>query len=150
MAIKCEVFKERPEGFQASMEAAGCYCTCGDKLLMVLRDVSRPQGNTWCIPGGKLEDGEDAQEAVVRELFEETGLEVADGLQFVGTLYVRALKDHAFHVFSKPFTRLPVIALDASELCEARWVTLSEALELPLIGGGTECLRHFEEWRSRR
>lgn len=117
---------------------------------MVLRDVSRPQGNTWCVPGGKLEQGEDAQQAVVRELLEETGIEVAESLEFIGTLYVRATKDHACHVFSKRFTHLPEIVLDLSEHQEARWVTLSEALELPLIGGGTECLRHFEEWRSRR
>lgn len=50
-----------------------------DELLLQLRD-----GNThidphrWCLPGGHVEPGEDAEAAAHRELLEETGLKVEE------------------------------------------------------------------------
>lgn len=36
---------------------------------------SAPEGDAWQMPQGGIDDGEDAQEAALRELFEETGIE---------------------------------------------------------------------------
>ena len=44
------------------------------KILLVLRDTE-PQKGSWCLPGGYLQWDETAEEAVVRELKEETGLD---------------------------------------------------------------------------
>lgn len=38
--------------------------------------------NTWGLPGGNAEPGEDLSSVVVREVFEETGLEIADAKPF--------------------------------------------------------------------
>ncbi len=54
------------------------------RLLMVLRG-REPARGTWSLPGGKCEPGESAREAVVREVAEETGLEVAP-LYVVGSV----------------------------------------------------------------
>ena len=43
------------------------------KLLLVRRSVEPGRGD-WCLPGGFIEVGERAEEAVLRELEEETGL----------------------------------------------------------------------------
>src|SRR3954470_12515482 len=43
------------------------------RLLLVLRTKPPGQG-TWSLPGGRVEPGEDAAAAVVREVAEETGL----------------------------------------------------------------------------
>jgi 8-oxo-dGTP diphosphatase len=43
------------------------------RLLLVLR-ANPPAQGLWSIPGGRVEPGETAHDAVVRELLEETGL----------------------------------------------------------------------------
>ena len=42
------------------------------KILM----TRRQDNGQWCLPGGRMEPGESAAEAVEREVFEETGLRV--------------------------------------------------------------------------
>ncbi len=44
-----------------------------NQILLVKRNVA-PGNGRWCLPGGFIEQGETAQEAVLRELKEETGL----------------------------------------------------------------------------
>lgn len=45
-----------------------------NKILMVLRNKS-PEKECWSIPGGAVEFGEKLETAVIREIYEETGLE---------------------------------------------------------------------------
>ena len=47
------------------------------KILIVKQRVDGTRG--WSLPGGKLERGETLEQAVVRELKEETGLDVSAG-----------------------------------------------------------------------
>jgi ADP-ribose pyrophosphatase YjhB (NUDIX family) len=63
------------------MEAIRTRCAGGvvrddrDRLLLVLRG-QEPDRGRWSIPGGRVEAGETSQDAVVREVFEETGVRV--------------------------------------------------------------------------
>ncbi len=46
------------------------------RVLMIKR--AKKEGNlVWAFPGGKVEDGETKEEACIRELYEETGLNVS-------------------------------------------------------------------------
>jgi len=47
-----------------------------DKILMTLRNEKACEGAhmKWELPGGKAEPGEDAEDAVTREILEETGI----------------------------------------------------------------------------
>ena len=49
----------------------------GDKLLLVHHKSLGRTGSLWAPPGGGMEYGEDAQEALKREFLEETGLKVS-------------------------------------------------------------------------
>lgn len=51
-----------------------CYCTENDSILMVKRG-NHPFMGKWALPGGFLEPNETAEQAVRRELMEETGVE---------------------------------------------------------------------------
>jgi 8-oxo-dGTP pyrophosphatase MutT (NUDIX family) len=56
--------------------AAYAVLTAGDRVLLTrLRD----SGGLWTLPGGGIDHGEDPRVAVVREVYEETGLELTPG-----------------------------------------------------------------------
>ncbi len=67
--------------------AVGVVCLKGDAVLLIRRGQPPLKGD-WSLPGGKLELGERLQDAALRELKEETGVEaqilglidVVDGL----------------------------------------------------------------------
>ncbi|WRZ77644.1 NUDIX hydrolase (plasmid) [Streptomyces sp. NBC_01237] len=48
-----------------------------DRLLLLNQDTDGPR--SWSLPGGKVEDGETLEEALVREMREETGAEIEVG-----------------------------------------------------------------------
>jgi 8-oxo-dGTP diphosphatase len=56
--------------------AVGVICLRGDDVLLVQRD-SAPMAGHWSIPGGRIEWGESAKAAALRELKEETGCNAA-------------------------------------------------------------------------
>jgi 8-oxo-dGTP diphosphatase len=64
-----------------------------DRVLVVRRSETETfLPSHWSIPCGKIEKGERPEEAVLRELKEETGLDGED-VQFVGQTFFRSLWD---------------------------------------------------------
>ncbi|MDO6562896.1 Nudix family hydrolase [Amphritea sp. 1_MG-2023] len=55
--------------------AAAIFNPAGE-LLLALRDTQQHQGGLWEFPGGKVEEGESARDALARELAEELGIEI--------------------------------------------------------------------------
>ncbi|MCS7124023.1 MAG: NUDIX hydrolase [Candidatus Bathyarchaeota archaeon] len=55
----------------------GAIIVCDGKILLEKRK-GEPGRGKWSVPGGLVELGETVEEAVVREVKEETGLDVAD------------------------------------------------------------------------
>lgn len=54
--------------------AAGVVCVKDGQVLLVRRGTP-PMTGQWSLPGGRIEPGETAKEAALRELHEETGVE---------------------------------------------------------------------------
>lgn len=146
MEMNYTIYTTPPADFCAQAEAAGCYFEWEKRLLLLRRHASRPQGNTWGVPAGKLEQGETPQQAVIREVFEEVGLDITRGVQEIGKLYIQLPHiAYVYHMFYKKYETLPEITL-SDEHTEARWVTHEEALKLPLIAGGIEALEYYQKF----
>jgi len=56
----------------------GAVVLCGEQVLLVKRG-SPPSQGLWSLPGGAVELGEGLEQAVAREVLEETGLAVEVG-----------------------------------------------------------------------
>lgn len=145
------VFFEPPSGFQSQVSVAGCYCEFEDKILLLKRTPHKHQGDTWGIPGGKLDEGETPRSAAIREVFEEVGISLKeDDLKEIDTMYIRGpLNDYIFYRFRVRLFTLPIINLSLEEHVEASWLTLEEALKLPLIYGGTEALLSYQKFMEK-
>ena len=116
----------------------GAIAIDDDRLLLVRRRNEPGQGS-WSVPGGRVEPGETVQEAVVRELLEETGVEgVCTGLIGVAE---RIGDDHHFVILDYSVEVLAPAPPEAgSDAAEARWVALNDVAELDLVEGLAEFL----------
>ena len=62
--------------------AAGCLVTNADNHILLVRSPKRG----WEFPGGQVEEGEAIDKAVVREVYEESGIRIAlDGMAAIYT-----------------------------------------------------------------
>ena len=55
----------------------GCSAVIFDQQRQKILLTRREDNNQWCLPSGGMEPGESASEACIREVEEETGLQVA-------------------------------------------------------------------------
>ena len=63
----------KPKNFAPKYEVVGCFVEHNGKILLLHRQDNILQGNTWGLPAGRIEPGESPEEAMVREIKEETG-----------------------------------------------------------------------------
>ena len=59
-----------------TIRAVICYLKSGDNYLLLLKADGKFGGGFWNAPGGKIEHGEKPVDAAIREVKEETGLDV--------------------------------------------------------------------------
>ena len=95
----------------------------GPAYLFIRRSPGIAKGGCWCFPGGHVEPGENARQAVIRELNEELGIIVAP-TQRVGA--VRVLDSNYLLVVWQVHHLRGEFRLAISEIAEARWLTPPE------------------------
>lgn len=102
--------------------------------ILLVRRRNPPKQNEWSLPGGRVEFGETLRGAIVREIREETGLEI----DILGLIDVAELVDDAggnggHYVLVDFCARAhPGEAVAASDASEVRWFSLAEIEALPL------------------
>ena len=122
----------------------GALIICDGKLLLEKRK-NEPGKGRWSIPGGLVELGEDVQQTVIREVKEETGLDVespehVDVVDNVTRDDEGKIKYH--FVIIDYFVKLKGGKLEAaSDAEELRWVALDEVEKHDL----TKTFREFVE-----
>lgn len=123
-----------------------------DHLLMVLRAGSHGAG-TWSVPGGWLEMGEDPCDGAVREVKEETGLDVIADRQLGYTNIIHKdekLQAVTLWVEMRPLVGQPKCEIVEPDKCpEIEWVHKDYVHRLPLFGALQEywpVIKRGQEW----
>lgn len=101
----------------------------GGKVLVARRHESQHQGGLWEFPGGKVDQGETPQQAVIRECQEEVGLTPLNPLEFEHIEHDYGDRQVHLHVFL--ITRAEGQA-EGREGNPIRWCPLSELAQLPM------------------
>lgn len=117
--------------------------------LLVIKRAKAPAAGTWSVPGGHVEAGETHEEAVVREVAEETGLQVRVSNE-VGQVTRPAPGGDVFVIrdFRCALVEVaePVAGDDASD---ARFVTIGELMSMHTAPGLVEALMEWKLIPSR-
>jgi 8-oxo-dGTP diphosphatase len=104
--------------------------------IVLIRRGSEPRLGEWSIPGGRLEWGESLQDALLREVREETSLDVEikgliDVVDFVARDEAGMIQRH-YVLIDFASRHLSGELRAASDAAEARWVPYAEINEYPL------------------
>lgn len=114
----------------------GCFIVFEDKVLL----VNHPRYDMWLCPGGHIELDEDPEEALFREIMEETGLEVEilstkPDLDIPNTKYIYMPAYISVHDANPPHRHIGLTYfaraksadnLKSDEHTEAKWFTAAE------------------------
>jgi 8-oxo-dGTP diphosphatase len=121
------------------IDCVGAIITDATGRLLLIKRGHEPEAGRWSLPGGRIEPGESDQQALVREVREETGLQVAPG-RLAGTVdrpwpggRVLVIRDYEAVV-----TGGDLAAGDDAD--DARWVSPRDFGGLPLTSGLLEAL----------
>jgi 8-oxo-dGTP diphosphatase len=104
-----------------------------DQILLIKRNT-RPFVGYWALPGGRMDLGENIEQTIVREVKEETGLEVAI-VRVMGEYIEKGIKDDVdYEYYPTCFVVKPVggeLKKQDSEIQEIKLFNLN-ALPMPL------------------
>lgn len=130
-AVVLTVFRWLPPGLRRLLVRAGTPSFTVGAVCMIVHDgaylvLRQPHRPGWSLPGGLCDRGESAEQTVVREVREETGLRIEVGLPVsvkVNGQVRRVDVVYRIHVDDRP----DVVA--GGEANEARWLPPAQALD---------------------
>lgn len=118
----------------------------GDRLLAARRSAPPVLAGRWELPGGKVEEGESPEAALVRELREELGVEVEIAARIPGEWPLKSpyvLQAWTAHLV--PTSPDPKPLQDHDEL---RWLAPDEIWDVNWLDQDVEAIRSLETLRG--
>ena len=110
--------------------------------MLLVRRANPPAQGLWSLPGGRVEPGEDAPGAVVREVAEETGLAVRVE-RLVGSVLRDAPGGDVYDIADYACGIVDGRLAAGDDAAEAGWFTAQEVTAIPTSPGLVDALT---EW----
>ena len=134
-------------GHLARVPCVGAVVRDADGRLLLVERANEPGRGLWSVPGGGVEPGETPQQAVVREVQEETGLAVV--VTGLAGVVERAAPAGGVYVIEDHLARLapgtdPASVRAGDDALAAAWFRVEELDQLPCVEGLLEALRGWD------
>ena len=141
------IYKERPQNFDPRFDVISCFVEYDGEILLLHRQDYKPEGNTWGVPAGKVDAGENILEAMVRELKEETGFVLpSPQLSYFGKVFVKYPDyDFVYHIYHTKLDQEHKVTINHNEHKDFRWISPKNALNMDLIQDLDACIKLFYE-----
>jgi len=117
----------------------GAVVTDGQGRLLMIKRGHEPGAGLWSIPGGRIEPGETDAEALVREMFEETGLAVEVG-PLIGSVRRPGLDGAVIDIRDYAATVTGGTLRPGDDAADARWIEAADLNSLEITEGLIEAL----------
>ena len=118
-----------------------CILKNKNKFLVSQRPLSKIFANFWEFPGGKLENNESFQNAIIRELKEELGIRVNKKNLINLDVITHAYKKNEITILSIFFLKKWSGTLDAREGQKIEWLNIAQIKKLNFLEGSKVILR---------
>lgn len=112
-------------------------------ILLTKRNIE-PFKNYWCFPGGHVEEFENLETAVVREIKEETNLSFQpDFLHYFEEIF----PDKDIHNVALFYTGEAIgdLLKDDKEVLEIKWFSIDEAMKMDLAFSHNKVLEYYKK-----
>jgi len=133
------------DNFNKKFDVVSVFIEHDGEILLLHRQDHKPQGNTWAMPAGKVDNGEDLIDALSREVEEEIGLKTdLREYKYIEGYYVRhSGYDLIYHTYHMKVPEKPKLNLNLNEHKDFVWIKPKEALNLNLIEDEDMCIKWF-------
>jgi 8-oxo-dGTP diphosphatase len=117
------------------------------KIFIAKRQMVGDMGGRWEFPGGKIEDGEDLQQAVVREMQEEFGVTVTVGSKITSGSFTHRGKPCSLDVLEVHFHHDGMSqSFILTEHTEYKWAELDEIPNLNFVDSDLAIYSDVKKW----
>ena len=139
------IYRDKPSNFDPKFDVVSCFIEYNGEILLLHRQNHKPEGNTWSVPAGKVDEGEKILETTVREIQEETGFKIPPSqISYFGKVYVKYPSyDFVYHIFHTKLNQQQKVTINHKEHKDFRWISPENALKRPLIQDLDACIKLF-------
>lgn len=136
------LYTSPPLHFSADLECVGCIIEHNRKILTLQNRDDKLEWGRWGSAAGRVEKWENHYEGMLREVFEETGLDIsAANPTFFHTMYCeQAHHSVVYHLYHCKLEKLPHIEI-SHEHTALQWIKPEEALKLNLMEDEDTCIK---------
>lgn len=122
-----------------TVPCVGAVIRDSDGRLLLVRRARPPAAGRWSLPGGRIELGETPEQALAREVAEETGLRVSVGRP-VGSVELAGVHGAVYAVTDHECTVLGGVLRAGDDASDVGWYDAEALARLPLTDSLLETL----------